>query len=58
MDQVLEQLPKAREQARQRILEGQLVANASVMQVSVLTIDTNPPPGFRDSMSNTPGAEG
>jgi hypothetical protein len=27
MDQVLEQLPKAREQARQRILEGQLVAN-------------------------------
>ena len=27
MDQVLEQLPKAREQARQRILKGQLVAN-------------------------------
>ena len=27
MDQVLEQLPKAREQARQRILQGQLVAN-------------------------------
>ena len=27
MDQVLKQLPKAREQARQRILEGQLVAN-------------------------------
>lgn len=28
MDQVLEQLPKAREQARQRILQGQLVPNA------------------------------
>ena len=27
MDQVLEQLPKARQQARQRILQGQLVAN-------------------------------
>ena len=27
MDQVLEQLPKARQQARQRILEGQLVPN-------------------------------
>ena len=27
MDQVLEQLPKARQQARQRILDGQLVAN-------------------------------
>jgi hypothetical protein len=27
MDRVLEQLPKAREQARQRILQGQLVAN-------------------------------
>jgi hypothetical protein len=27
MDQVLEQLPKARQQARQRILRGQLVAN-------------------------------
>jgi hypothetical protein len=27
MDQVLEQLPKAREQARQRILKGQLVVN-------------------------------
>lgn len=27
MDQVLEQLPKARQQARQRILEGELVAN-------------------------------
>jgi len=27
MDQVLEQLPKARQQARQRILAGQLVPN-------------------------------
>src|SRR5260370_30414516 len=27
MDQVLEQLPKARQHARQRILQGQLVAN-------------------------------
>src|SRR5437867_9034736 len=50
MDQVLEQLPRARAQARQRILAGQLVAN----QEKILSLYE---PEVRVIVRKKPGAE-